>query len=108
MIERNTYMKNVRIAAVLVGLGLVLGRLLSAASPASEAALAQFLSATSQETAAQAADGVVKAGATFDEVYAALKKGRGYKADVPRGIVRLSHRVGDLEFQLPARCAADL
>ncbi len=92
-------MKNVRIAAALMGLGLLLGGALSAASPASDAALGQFLSASSQQAAAQAAEGVVKAGATFDEAYAALKKGRGYKADVPRGIVRLSHRVGDLDFQ---------
>ncbi|MFN7915617.1 MAG: PDZ domain-containing protein [Vicinamibacterales bacterium] len=72
--------------------------LVSAASPASDAALAQFLGASTPADAARLADGVVKAGATFDEALAALRKGRTYKADAPKGITRASHKMGDLEF----------
>lgn len=91
-------MKNFRIAAAIVAVGLALGGALSAASPESEAAIAQFLSVASPDAALKAADAVVKANASFDEVYAALKKGRTYKPDVPRGIVKASHRTGDLTF----------
>ncbi|MEQ1909466.1 MAG: PDZ domain-containing protein [Vicinamibacterales bacterium] len=70
----------------------------SAASPASDAALARVLAAANTDAAAQAADAAVKAGVTFDEAYAALKKGRSYKADVPKGIVKASHTLGALTF----------
>ena len=70
----------------------------SAASPASDAALARVLTAENPGAAAKAADGAVKAGVTFDEAYAALRKGRSYKADAPKGIVKASHTLGDLTF----------
>jgi poly(3-hydroxybutyrate) depolymerase len=94
-------MKTPRIAAVIAGiatLGLALGGALHAASTASDAAITQFLSAASPDEALKAADAVVKTGVSFDEAYAALRKGRTYKADVPRGLVRASHRIGDLTF----------
>ena len=71
---------------------------LSAGAPAGDAALAQFVSAGSPADAAKAAAAVAGSGATFDEAYAALRKGRAYKADVPRGIVKASHKLGDLTF----------
>jgi poly(3-hydroxybutyrate) depolymerase len=71
---------------------------LSAASPAVDAAFAQFWSANSRDTAAAAADAVVKSGVSFDEALARLKQGRTYSATVPRGIVRLAHRLGAEEF----------
>ena len=71
----------------------------SAASPASDAALAQFLAAASPADAAKLAEAVAGAGATFDEALAALKKGRTYKADAPKGISRTSRKVGELDFQ---------
>lgn len=71
---------------------------LAAASPESEAALAQLVSAPDSAAAAAAADAALKAGASFDEAYGALKKGRAYKADVPKGIVTASHVLGGLTF----------
>lgn len=71
---------------------------LSAASPAVDAALAQLLSAATVADADKARDGVLKAGATFDDAYAALRKGRSYKSDVPKGVTKLSHRIGAIEF----------
>ena len=94
-------MTKLRMAATLVaggGAGLALCAVLSAASPASDAALAQVVTATTPADAAKAADAAVKAGATFDEAWATLKKGRTYSADVPKGIVKASHKMGDLTF----------
>ncbi len=91
-------MKQIRIATVVVAAALLLGGVLRAASPASEAALAQFVGAATAADAARAADAVIKTDATFDEAYTALKKGRGYSGDVPRGIVRASHTLGKLTF----------
>ena len=71
---------------------------LSAGAAAGDQALAQFVSAASAADAATAAAAVASSGATFDEAYAALRKGRTYKADVPRGIVKASHTLGDLTF----------
>jgi poly(3-hydroxybutyrate) depolymerase len=91
-------MKPLRLAAMVLGAGLLLGGALRAATPAAAAAVAQFLAADSPATAAKAADAVLKAGLTFDEAYAALKKGRSYAADVPKGIVKASHTRGGLTF----------
>lgn len=86
------------VVALAVTGGVTQRSYLSAASPASDAALAQFLAAATPSAAAALADGVVKAGATYEDTLAALKKGRSYKADVPKGITRASHTMGDLEF----------
>ena len=86
------------VMAVAIAGTLVPWHRVSAASPASDAALARVLAASNPDAAAQAADGAVKAGVTFDEAYAALKKGRSYKTDAPKGIVKASHTRGDLTF----------
>jgi len=82
---------------VLAGAG-AFRPVLAAASAASDAALARFVAAGSVADASKAADDVAKSGATFDEVYAALKKGRTYSGTVPKGVVRDSHKLGDLTF----------
>lgn len=95
-------MKNLRLVSAVVagiGSGLALCAVLAAASPASDAALAQVVSATSQADAAKAADAALKAGATFEEAWARLKAGRTYSADVPKGVSRGSHTVDGLAFQ---------
>lgn len=74
------------------------GARIEAASPAADAALARFLDAPTQAEADQARAGVVSAGATFDEAYAALKKGRTFKGDAPKGITKLSHTMDGVEF----------
>lgn len=83
--------------AAVAGTALSPGRLI-AASPAGDAALARFLTAANAIDAATSADAVVKSGATFDEAWAALRKGRTYRSDVAKGLVRGSHAVGDLTF----------
>src|SRR4051794_41046159 len=70
----------------------------SAGAAAGDAALAQFVSAASPADAAKAAVAVAGSGAAFDDAYAALRRGRAYKADVPRGIVKASHTLGALTF----------
>ena len=90
------------VVAVVATLGLAsaaaLSPHLSAASSAGDAAIAQILAAPDAGAAAKAADTALKAGVTFGEAYAALKKGRAYKADVPKGLVKASHTLGDLTF----------
>jgi poly(3-hydroxybutyrate) depolymerase len=89
------------VLAGTLGVAVVSGgalRLLAAGSAASDAALAQFLAAPTPADAARAADAAVKAGATFENAYAALRKGRIYRADVPKGIVKASHTSGSLTF----------
>jgi hypothetical protein len=72
-------------------------RLVSAQSSV-DAAFRQFWDARNPEEAAAAGAAVVKSGATFDDAFARLKKGRAYLADVPRGVVRLTRRTGAVEF----------
>jgi poly(3-hydroxybutyrate) depolymerase len=86
------------VALLAVATRLVSLTPLSAASPASEAALSQFVSAATPAEAAKAVAAVVSSGATFDEAYAVLRKGRTYKADVPKGIVKGSQTLGTLTF----------
>ena len=87
------------LAAAILGVAVAVPWVsLSAGAPAGDAALAQFVAAASPADAAQAATAVTASGATFDEAYGALRKGRVYKADVPRGIVKASHKLGDLTF----------
>jgi len=84
---------------VAIGLATVaLSLSLGAASPAVDAAFAQFWHATTPADADKAADAVGKSGVTFDDALARLKQGRTYAADVPRGVVRLTHTLGADEF----------
>ncbi len=82
--------------AVAVALGLPVVGL--HAQSAQDQAFAAFWSATSPTEAAQRAEGVSATGTSFDEAFARLKQGRTYRADVGRGIVRMSHRLGGREF----------
>ena len=68
------------------------------ASPVVDAAFARFFSASTAADASQAVDAVVKSGVSFDEALKRLKQGRTYAADVPRGVVRLTHRLGTDDF----------
>jgi poly(3-hydroxybutyrate) depolymerase len=70
---------------------------LQAAAPG-DAALASFIAAASPAEAARAVDAVVKSGASFDAVYAALRAGRVYRPDAPTGLVKGSHEAGGLTF----------
>ena len=87
----------VRILALAVA-GSLMTLQLFAASPAVDAALAQFLGSPTPADAAKTTDAVVKAGATFDDALAALKRGRTYSREVPRGVTKLSHRIGDTDY----------
>src|SRR6202158_4535224 len=71
---------------------------LVSAQPSVDAAFTQFWDARNPQEAAAAGTAVVKSGARFDDVFARLKKGRAYLADVPRGVVRLTHRTAAAEF----------
>jgi poly(3-hydroxybutyrate) depolymerase len=95
---RRTLLRTATVALLATVTGLAVRSPISAASPASDAALAQFLSAASPADASKAAAAVVSSGATFDEALAALRKGRTYKSDVPRGLVKGSHSAGSLTF----------
>lgn len=85
-------------SAVLAGVVALFTLQLSAASPAVDAALAQFLAAASGDEAAKAADAVVAARATFDDAYASLKRGRTYSRDAAKGVVKLTHQMGGVDF----------
>jgi poly(3-hydroxybutyrate) depolymerase len=70
----------------------------AAAGRSVDAAFAQFWSARTLQDAARAADAVVKSGVDFDAALQRLREGRGYSADVPKGIVRQSHAIAGTEF----------
>lgn len=70
----------------------------SSAAPPVDEAFAAFWRAASVEDAIKAADDVVQSGASFDEVYARLQRGRTYAADVPTGIVKLARLAAATEF----------
>jgi poly(3-hydroxybutyrate) depolymerase len=101
---KTAHLNAIRTAVMLLVVALALGGAwaphghAAAASQAGDAAIARFLSAAGPDEAAKASDGVIKAGVTFEEAYAALKAGRSYKADVPRGIVKAAHTLGGLTF----------
>jgi predicted esterase len=86
------------ILAVALLLGSILTPRLGAASSAIDQAFEQFWNASSPEAAANTVDAIVKSGVSFDDALARLKKGRTYRNDVPRGVVKLSHRIGGDEF----------
>lgn len=69
-----------------------------AASPAVERALTSFWAARTPADATKAADAVVAANPTFAEALAALKAGKKYATDVPRGVVKQAHTVNGVEF----------
>ena len=79
-------------------IGLALSLRLLAASSAIDQAFDQFWNASSPDAAAKTIDGIVKSGVSFDDAVARLKKGRTYRNDVPRGVVKLTHRIGKDDF----------
>ena len=86
------------VAAAIIALALACSLSAGAASPAVDAAFAQFWRAANRQEAAAAAEAIAKAGATFDEALERLKAGRPYDANVPRGVVRETHWLGQTEF----------
>jgi predicted esterase len=66
---------------------------------ATDDAVTAFLAAKTTQEAAARADAVVRAGMGFDDVHARLKQGREYSPEVPRGVVRLRHRIAAGEFE---------
>jgi len=79
-------------------LGSILTLRLGAASSAIDQAFDQFWNASSPEVAEKTVDAIVKTVVSFDDALARLKKGRTYRNDVLRGVVKLSHRIGSDEF----------
>src|SRR5262245_5106194 len=81
------------LAAVAIGVSAFAG------SPAAgDVALTKFLSAKTSLEAQQAVAAVVASGVSFDEAFARVKRGRTYSANVPRGVTRMSRRVGRETF----------
>jgi hypothetical protein len=76
----------------------VLSLRLAAAPAAIEQAFDRFWGASSSDAAASAIDAVAGSGVTFDEAVSRLRKGRPYRRDVPRGVVKLTHRMGSDDF----------
>jgi hypothetical protein len=84
------------VAGTLMGMSLSPG---AAAAPAAvDAAFARFWSARDLRSASAAAGAVVKSGVSFEDALARLRAGRTYSADVPRGVVRLTHTIDGTEF----------
>ena len=79
-------------------IALVCGFALEAASPKAEAAFAKFWAAATVAEAETAAVEIVKSGVSFDEALTLFKRGRTYSASAPKGIVRQTHRIDDVEF----------
>ncbi len=68
----------------------------STADPAAvERALDRFLSAPSRAAAEPLIKTVVESGATFDQAYARLKRGRSFVQPAPLGLQRLKRRTSD-------------
>src|SRR5690349_2513458 len=90
-----------RTKVLLAGLGVaVAARVIAAgaASPAVDRAFQEFFAAADTTAASDRTGAIVRARATMADAQAALKAGRTYSADVPRGVTRASHRVGATEF----------
>jgi predicted esterase len=83
-------------AAIVAGIGLIAGSIDGAAdAAAAERALDRFLTATSRASAEAQITNVIESGATFDHVYARLKRGRSYSPSVTVGVQRLKRRTSD-------------
>lgn len=83
-------------AIVLVGGSLTIMSTGRAADPATvERALDRFLDAPSRAAAEPLIKNVVDSGATFDQAYARLKRGRSYSQTVPLRLQRLKRRTSD-------------
>ena len=74
------------------------GHSLRAAGPGVDAAFSRFWRAASPAEAVAAGDAIVASGVSFDEALTRLKNGRPYLADVPKGVVRLTHRLSAIDY----------
>jgi poly(3-hydroxybutyrate) depolymerase len=72
-----------------------------AAAPA-DAAFAKYWDAKSPAEAAKPAGEIVKSGATFDEVYPRLQRGRVYAKNAPTGAIRGRHGRFEYWLNIPA------
>ena len=89
--------KVVAAAAACVSAAVCLG-VVQAAAPAVDAAFSQFWDARTPQQAGAAADAVARSGVAFDEALSRLKRGRSYKANVPHGVVELTHQIDGTAF----------
>jgi len=64
----------------------------------SELAWRRFWEAKNPQEAERAVGAVLKTAPSFEQAATRLKQGRSYSTDVPKGVVRLSRRSGDVEF----------
>ena len=71
---------------------------LRAAAPDVDAAFAKFWNARNPSDAAKAANDIAKTGASFDDVYARLRQGRPYSAQVATGVVRGNRLTSTADF----------
>ena len=89
------------VAREVHGAGWVVDELLgspAAAANGVDAAFDRFWAAASPAEASVAADAIAASGVGFDAAFARLRRGRPYLADVPRGVVRLSHDIDGVTF----------
>src|SRR5690348_4698696 len=70
----------------------------SAAPKDVDAAFQAFWAARSPQDAAKVVGDIAAAGATFDDAWQRLKAGRPYAANVPKGVVKASHKARGREF----------
>ena len=80
--------------AAVCAVGTVLAGRPAAQAPEADAALSEFLAASSPSEAARIVDGIVRSGVSFDEAYRRLQRGRPYRAQAT-GLVRLKNRTSD-------------
>ena len=94
-------MHRVRVTAVFLAAFVTLR-----AAPADlDGAFARFWSAKDPAAAAKVSTDIARSGASFDEVYKSLKRGRPYVSNVPTGSI-LSKRVavaGEFEYVVEYR-----
>jgi len=87
-----------RLAAVCAVALLAAAVVPSAASKDVDAAFQAFWDARSPQDAAKLVRDIVATGVTFDDALKRLKAGRSYTANVPKGIVKASHKARGREF----------
>jgi hypothetical protein len=77
---------------------LVLAAWPAGAQDGIDGAFRRLWAARDVQQASTAVADVVRSGVTFADALARLKAGRPYSADVPRGVVRLTRRMGGTDF----------
>ena len=82
------------IGALAIGLATLVTTTTAASTATVTAAFVKFFAAKSPDDAARAIPAVLSSGVSFQDAYTRLQRGRVYSANVPRGVVHLSRRVG--------------